>query len=174
MTPTSATEIYKKHDDSIPLCLASTYLLSPTRSSPRQCLLSLCLWRRLSGTFHLPSGPLHHTNKKKCTSYGKPHYLKPKINMCLRYGRGQRELPLNTALPRLRVFMHPVCSRRWVLAAYSPLVLAGLWKQPFSPAERRASRTNDPLHCTGSIWPAASCTVSLSNVPMTLAKRKPL
>lgn len=39
----------------------------------------------------------------------------------------------------------------------------------FSKAER-ASRTNYPLHCTGSIWPAAYCTVSLSNVPMTLAK----
>lgn len=62
------TEIYKKHNDSIltlrfffpQTCTTLTYLLSPTSSSPRQCLLSLCLSRRLSESFHLPSAPLHH------------------------------------------------------------------------------------------------------------------
>lgn len=53
----------------------------------------------------------------------------------------------------------------------SPLSLSAVEEAVYFKAKQRASRKNYPLYCTGSIWPGADCTASLSNVPMTLAKK---
>ena len=115
----------------------------------------------------MPSGPLHHKNVLNMTNL-----ITSSQKYEAAHNRGQCELKSNTVLPQPSIFIGSSDLRirfshsRLLHSLLVPAVEAAVY---FGKAES-IQDTNYPLQCTVSIWPAACCTVGLSNVPMTLAK----